>query len=148
MKDVICGQKFGANEVEQFQYIHFGDYNVPLGSRTNLLSNVIFENEDFFSEESEMKEVFWLEATTQWFHVASKLKDLSLEACINTTICLPEIPKEVVGLKASTTDIFVDNVAYREFLFNRFQVAYVDEESVAITMVYLLNLECVELWTV
>lgn len=131
--------KFGANEAEQFQHIHFGDYNVPLGSRTNLLSNVIFEKEDFFSEESEMKEIFWLEATAQWFHIAGKLKDLRLESCINTTICLTEIPKVVVGLKASTADIFLDNAAYREFLFTRFQVASVDEESAAIAMVCLSN---------
>lgn len=132
--------EFGANEAEQFQdHLHFGDYNVPLGNKTNLLSNVVFGNEDFFSEESEMKEIFWLEATTQWFHVASKLKDLRLEACINTTICLPEIPKVIVGLNASSADIFVDNAAYREFLFNRFQVASVDEESAAIVMVCLSN---------
>ena len=45
------------------------------------------------------------------------------------------MPKVVVGLNASSADTFVDNAAYREFLFNRFQVASVNEESAAIVIV-------------
>ena len=41
----------------------------------------------------------------------------------------------VVGLRASTANIFVDNGRYREFIFKHFQVAYVDEESAAVVLV-------------
>ncbi|KAH9320708.1 hypothetical protein KI387_015347, partial [Taxus chinensis] len=129
--------KFGAEGVNQFEHLHFGDYDVPLGNRTNLLSSVVFRPEDFFSENSEMQEIFWLEATQTWLHIARKLEGLKLERCVNGTFCLSEPPEVVMGLKASTADIFVDNAAYRDFLFNHFQVATVDEESAAIAMVCL-----------
>eukprot|EP01018_Ginkgo_biloba_P008040 Gb_28226 [translate_table: standard] len=132
--------KFNASEEgDQFQNLHFGNYNVPVGSRTNLLSNIVFKTEEFFSVNSAMKEIFWMELNSKWFQVATKLEGLKLEACVNSTFCLPETPKVVVGLKASSADIFVDNAAYREFLFNHFQVASVDEESAAIAMICMSN---------
>lgn len=60
---------------------------------------------------------------------------MELEWCVNSTTCLPQKPKLVVGLRASTANIFVDNAAYRDFLFNKFQVSSVDMESAAIVMV-------------
>lgn len=62
-------------------------------------------------------------------------QDLELQQCVNETYCLPETPKVVYGLRASTADIFVDNAAYRKFLFSEFNVSTVDEESSAILMV-------------
>ena len=41
----------------------------------------------------------------------------------------------VVGLRASTANIFIDNGPYRDFLFKHFQVASVDEESAAVVLV-------------
>lgn len=41
----------------------------------------------------------------------------------------------VVGLRASTANIFIDNGPYREFIFKHFQVASVDEESAAVVLV-------------
>jgi hypothetical protein len=38
-------------------------------------------------------------------------------------------------LRASTADIYLDNAAYRQFLFKEFNVSTVDEESSAIVMV-------------
>ncbi|GLJ12671.1 hypothetical protein SUGI_0195520 [Cryptomeria japonica] len=128
--------KFGTKMVgDQLGYLHFGNYDVPVGNKTNLLSNIVFQPEEFFSENSEMQEIFWLEATRKWFYTASKLEGLKLEGCVNSTFCLPEPPKVVVGLNASSADIFVDNAAFRGFLFNHFQVASVDEESAAIAMI-------------
>ena len=41
----------------------------------------------------------------------------------------------VVGLRASTANIFVDDGCYREFIFKHFQVASMDEESAAVVLV-------------
>lgn len=60
---------------------------------------------------------------------------MELERCVNSTECLPQKPKLVVGLQASTANVFVDNAAYRDFLFNTFQVSSVDTESAAVAMV-------------
>ncbi|KAL7003814.1 peptidyl-tRNA hydrolase [Sarracenia purpurea var. burkii] len=65
--------------------------------------------------------------------------DLKLLQCINETYCLPEAPKVVYGLRASTADIFLDNAAYRKFLFSEFNVSTVDEETSAIVMTSLTN---------
>lgn len=48
---------------------------------------------------------------------------------------MPETPKVVYGLRASTADIFLDNAAYRKYLFGKFNVSTVDEESSAVLMV-------------
>ena len=63
------------------------------------------------------------------------LQDVKLQKCVNETYCLPETPKIVYGLRGSTADIYLDNAAYREFLFKAFNVSTVDEESAAIVMV-------------
>lgn len=39
------------------------------------------------------------------------------------------------GLRGSTADIYLDNAAYRKFLFKEFNVSTADEESAAIVMV-------------
>ncbi|THG04287.1 hypothetical protein TEA_000751 [Camellia sinensis var. sinensis] len=59
---------------------------------------------------------------------------MELEQCVNSSVCLPQKPKLVVGLRGSTANIFVDNAAYRDFLFNTFQVSSVDMESAAVVM--------------
>lgn len=63
------------------------------------------------------------------------LSQVKLERCSNESYCLPTTPKLVTGLRASTADIFCDNAAYRQFLFEKFGVSTVDEESSAIVMV-------------
>lgn len=63
---------------------------------------------------------------------------MKLEQCVNSSLCLPEKPKLVVGLKASTAYIFVDNAAYRDFLFQKFEVSSADMESSAVVMVRFL----------
>jgi hypothetical protein len=41
----------------------------------------------------------------------------------------------VFGLRGFTADIYLDNAAYRKFLFKEFNVSTADEESAAIVMV-------------
>jgi nucleoside phosphorylase len=59
---------------------------------------------------------------------------MELEKCVNSSLCLPQKPKLVVGLKGSTADIFVDNAAYRDFLYKAFGVSSADMESSAVVM--------------
>jgi len=62
------------------------------------------------------------------------LQGMELEKCVNSSLCLPQKPKLVVGLKGSTADIFVDNAAYRDFLYKAFGVSSADMESSAVVM--------------
>jgi len=61
---------------------------------------------------------------------------MELSQCVNASLCLPKKPKLVVGLKAATAYIFVDNAAYRNFLYDTFGVSS-DMESSAVAMVIL-----------
>lgn len=116
-----------------------GAYNFPRGG-DNLLAKIEFTPEEvYYSNGKPMEEVLWLPVEPKWFNVSSQLVDLELQQCINETYCLPETPKVVYGLRASTADIFVDNAAYRKFLFSEFNVSTVDEESSAILMTSITN---------
>ena len=63
------------------------------------------------------------------------VQGIKFSSCLNSTICLPRLAKMVVGLRASTANIFIDNGPYREFIFKHFQVASVDEESAAVVLI-------------
>lgn len=53
---------------------------------------------------------------------------------MNSSLCLPQTPKLLVGLRGSTSNIFIDNAAYRKFLFQTFGISSVDMESAAVVM--------------
>ncbi|KAF6148571.1 hypothetical protein GIB67_042530 [Kingdonia uniflora] len=110
-----------------------GNYNLPMEGE-NMLAKIEFKPEEFYSVGEPMKEVFLFEVDPKWYNLASQLQDLKLDQCVNETYCLPETPSVVYGLRGSTADIFLDNAAYREFLFKKFEVSTVDEESAAIVL--------------
>lgn len=62
------------------------------------------------------------------------VQGIKLQQCVNSSLCLQKKPKLVVGLRGSTSDIFVDNAAYRDFLFKTFNVSSSDMESSAVVM--------------
>ncbi|KAL5724727.1 hypothetical protein ACHQM5_007951 [Ranunculus cassubicifolius] len=128
-------KKFKSEEGELTE-LNIGNYNIPQKGK-NMLGDIEYKTEEMFSEGEGMKQVFWLHMDPTWFSVASQLQNIKLEQCVNVTFCLPETPTVVYGLKGSTADIFVDNSAYRKFLFRKFQVATVDEESAAVVMTAL-----------
>ncbi|CAN1172034.1 Bark storage protein A [Linum perenne] len=84
--------------------------------------------------------VMWLNVTRRWIELAAAASvGMELNQCVNSTTCLDQKPKVVVGLKASTSNIFVDNKAYRDFLFQTFNVSSADMESSSVVMTCLSN---------
>lgn len=126
------------SETGQLPELDFGAFNFPVRGK-NLLAKVEFTPSQLYSAGKPMEELFWLPVDSEWFDIATQLQDLELQRCLNDTYCLPETPKVIVGLRGSTADIFLDNAAYREFLFKQFNVSTVDEESAAIVMACLSN---------
>ncbi|KAL4595765.1 hypothetical protein ACB092_12G115200 [Castanea dentata] len=100
--------------------LKFGNFNFPEKGE-NLLAMIDFTPQQLYSIVKPMEE------------------DVKLQQCVNETYCLPETPKVVYGLRGSSADIYLDNAAYREFLFKAFNVSTVDEESAAIVMTCLSN---------
>ncbi|XP_047320094.1 bark storage protein A-like [Impatiens glandulifera] len=123
-------------------HLDIGSYNEPKEEGINLLGRIGYSNEQLFSSLSKpnvAEEVFWVQTNRDWVKLATNLEGMELEKCVNLSICLPEKPKLIVGLRGSTSNIFVDNQAYRKFLFDTFHVSSVDMESSAIVMVGLSN---------
>ncbi|KAM6584313.1 hypothetical protein CsatB_011315 [Cannabis sativa] len=117
------------------------NYNVPEGGE-NLLGHIGFNFEQFYSNSGKpntAQPMVWAQVNQHWLHVASKLEGMELKQCVNSTLCLEKKPKLVVGLRGSTSNIFVDNAAYRDFLFQTFQVSSSDMESFAVVMTSLSN---------
>uniref|UniRef100_A0A7N2MI58 Nucleoside phosphorylase domain-containing protein n=1 Tax=Quercus lobata TaxID=97700 RepID=A0A7N2MI58_QUELO len=123
---------------ENVTELNFGNFNFPEKGE-NLLAMIDFTPQQLYSVGKPMEEVFWLPIDPKLFNIASELQDVKLKQCVSETYCLPETPKVVYGLRGSTADIYLDNAAYREFLFKAFNVSTVDEESAAIVMISLSN---------
>ncbi|XP_050208978.1 bark storage protein A-like isoform X1 [Mercurialis annua] len=128
-----------SNDVAQLK---IGGYNVPQNDGFNLLGKIGFSREQFFSVSTEgnaAAPMFWAEVSHEWLQLAASLEGMELEKCVNSSLCLPKKPKLVVGLKGSTSNSFLDNAAYRDFLFQTFEVTTADMESSAVVMTCLSN---------
>lgn len=122
-------------------HLDIGSYNVPKGG-VNLLGRIGYSYEQFFSETGKpdaAQPLVWAKISQHWLRLAAKLEGMELQQCVNSSNCLPQKPKLVVGLRGSTSNIFVDNAAYRDFLFQTFHVSSVDMESAAVAMTTLSN---------
>ncbi|EOA19032.1 hypothetical protein CARUB_v10007687mg [Capsella rubella] len=127
---------------EDVAYLDVGNYNVPQGDGKNELGTIGYSSEELYSVNGPInspQKVFWINTTQEWLHLAAGLEKIELLQCVNSTLCLPEKPKLVIGLKAATADIFVDNAAYRNFLYNSFGVSSSDMESSAVAMTCVSN---------
>lgn len=123
-------------------HLDIASYNVPKGEGTNLLGHIGYNDEEFYSELGKpniAQPLFWAETSKHWLHLAANLEGMELEQCVNSSLCLPHKPKLVVGLRGSTSNIFVDNAAYRKFLVRNFHVSSVDMESAAVVLTSLSN---------
>ncbi|KAH7547805.1 hypothetical protein ACOSQ2_033310 [Xanthoceras sorbifolium] len=122
--------------------LEFESYNVPNCNGSNLLGRLGYDSEQFYSESGDPntpQSLLWAQVSKDWLQVAASLEGMELERCVNSTLCLQEKPKLVVGLSGSTSNIFVDNGAYSDFLFHTFKVSSADMESSAVVMTSLSN---------
>ncbi|XP_075502734.1 bark storage protein A-like isoform X2 [Primulina tabacum] len=124
-----------------FASLEFKEYNVPRG-RNSSLGMIVYSAEQFYSESGEAdtaQQMLWFNVTSNWLQLASALQGLELDKCVNSSLCLENKPKVVLGMKASTANIFLDNGAYRNFRFQTFGVSSADMESTAVVMTSLSN---------
>ncbi|KAL0873410.1 hypothetical protein Bca101_023115 [Brassica carinata] len=124
-------------------YLDIGSYNVPQREgNNNMLGSFRYGYEQLYSvtgQTNSPQKVYWINTTKEWLHLAADLEKIELLQCVNSTLCLPEKPKLVVGLKAATANIFVDNAVYRDFLYDTFEVSSSDMESSAVAMTCVSN---------
>ncbi|KAF9670545.1 hypothetical protein SADUNF_Sadunf13G0080200 [Salix dunnii] len=117
----------------------FGGFNYPVNGE-NLLGTAAHENITLYSPSDEPKEVFWLDTSLPGYKAATEelTKDLKLKEC-HSGRCLPGTSKIIYGSKASTSDFYVKNEAYGEFLHNEFNASTTDSTSAAVALTALSN---------
>jgi adenosylhomocysteine nucleosidase len=82
---------------------------------------------------------FWFEADAQLLALARSVQDTALDACDASKKCLSHTPKLVVGGNGVSGQAFVDNRAFREYVFNTFEANVLDMETAATAMVAYSN---------
>ncbi|KVH99884.1 Nucleoside phosphorylase [Cynara cardunculus var. scolymus] len=60
---------------------------------------------------------------------------LKLEDCINATTCLTNPPKVTTVQRGTSANIYLDNAAYRSFLYNKFNISPVEMESAGVALI-------------
>jgi len=80
---------------------------------------------------------FWVPVDEHYYQIAKILETLELEGCLNSTTCLPYTPKAVLVERGVSANVFVDNAAYRNFLYTKFNISPIDMESAAVALVCL-----------
>lgn len=131
----------GTVPIDYIAKLDVENYNVPKEGN-NSLGRIAYRPERFYSEAGQPntpEQKVWFQVTTSWLNLATGLQGIELERCVNSTLCLETMPKLVVGLRGSTASIFLDNGAYRDFLFQTFGVSSADMESSAVVMTSFSN---------
>ncbi|XP_027081128.1 bark storage protein A [Coffea arabica] len=124
-------------------YIKFADYttsNVTSCSSPfdNLLNNVWYQPEEVFPIDGvpeERQHAFWVPVDSHYFKISRLLESLELEGCVNSTTCLDTTPKVTRVQRGTSASIYLDNAAYRSFIYNKFNVSPVEMESAAVALV-------------
>uniref|UniRef100_A0A2P2KHR3 Uncharacterized protein MANES_09G126200 n=1 Tax=Rhizophora mucronata TaxID=61149 RepID=A0A2P2KHR3_RHIMU len=111
----------------------FGEYNVP-ESGQNSLGSIKFRETKFYTPDGSSTDVIEIPVTAKWLAIANKIEDFTLQQCLgaSSSNCLNESPKVVSNSVTSSSVIYVNNKAYRDFLSNEFGASTVDEGSAAV----------------
>ncbi|KAB1204374.1 hypothetical protein CJ030_MR8G014175 [Morella rubra] len=97
---------------------------MKLGIRSLCLT-IIFEYqpEEVFPKDGtpeEREHAFWVTVDPRYFNISKTLQELKLEGCINSTTCLSTTPKVTTVERGTSASIYVDNAAYRSFIYQKF----------------------------
>ncbi|KAM6544862.1 hypothetical protein CsatB_025598 [Cannabis sativa] len=123
-------------------YLKFADYavNVSKGGSDNVLNNIWYQPEEVFPIDGtpeQREHAFWIPVDPYYYYVAKSLQNLELEKCINSTTCLSTTPKVYTVERGTSASIYLDNAAYRSFIYDKFKVSPVDMESAAVALISL-----------
>ncbi|KAM3735661.1 hypothetical protein ACB098_10G103700 [Castanea mollissima] len=135
--------KSNGDYTREIGYLKFANYtaNVTDGSSyDNLLNNIWYQPEEVFpinGTPEQREHAFWVSVDPLYFEISKKLEGLVLEGCINSTTCLSTTPKVTRVHRGTSASIYVDNAAYRSFIYNKFNVSPVDMESASVALICL-----------
>jgi adenosylhomocysteine nucleosidase len=82
---------------------------------------------------------FWFEADAGMLAAAGKIATVDLKRCAAGQDCLHQAPRLIVGGNGVSGQAFVDNAAFRQYVFETFKAQVLDMESASIAMVAYAN---------
>ncbi|KAK1377615.1 Bark storage protein A [Heracleum sosnowskyi] len=124
-------------------YLRFSNYTNNTADdkfSDNFLNYVWYQPEEIFPKNGQPEErqhAYWISVDPYYFSLAKKLEGMKLNECVNATTCLPRPPKVTRVQRGASANVFVDNAAYREFLYTKFNTTTVDMESAAVALICL-----------
>nr|GEW13127.1 bark storage protein A-like [Tanacetum cinerariifolium] len=104
----------------------------------NLLNNVWYQAEEVYPVDGtpeQTQQAFWIPVDSNYFSLSKRLETMKLEGCINATTCLSTPPKVTTVQRGTSANIYLDNAAYRNFLYNKFNISPVEMESAGVALV-------------
>nr|XP_043612029.1 bark storage protein A-like [Erigeron canadensis] len=118
-------------------YLNFADYST-ISNGENLLNNIWYQPEEIFPVDGvpeERQHAFWVPIDPTYFNLAKTLESLELQGCLNATTCLSIPPKVTTVERGTSASIYLDNTAYRNFIYNKFNISPVEMESAAVALI-------------
>jgi adenosylhomocysteine nucleosidase len=139
--DVVVAQRWGQYLEAAFAREVDGKFQPPAWIRT-LYPNygMIFPTEVWVrSAKGGVEKRFWFEADAGMLAAAGKIGAVDLKRCTADQTCLTHTPRFVVGGNGVSGQAFVDNAAFRRYVFDTFKAHVLDMESAAVAMVAYAN---------
>ncbi|TJX51366.1 5'-methylthioadenosine/S-adenosylhomocysteine nucleosidase, partial [Soehngenia saccharolytica] len=142
---VMYWEKFGGDDERydrDLANLTFSNYNVgkSKGQVANELQSIYPQREEVFSMRGKPEEgnrQFWLNVDNSLYNIAQQLEEVELDKCMSkekASACLQEQPRVKRVERGSSSNFYVNNEAYRNFLRDQLNVHSIDTTSAAIAM--------------
>jgi len=82
---------------------------------------------------------FWFDVDAGMLAAAGKIGEMEMKRCTVQQACLGRAPRLVVGGNGVSGAAFVDNAAFRQYVFDTFKAQVLDMESAAVAAVAYAN---------
>ena len=139
--DVTVAQRWGQYLEAVFAREVDGKYQLPLWMQTPYANyGMIFPQEvGVRNAKDGLLKKFWFDIDPGMLTAATGLRSDELKTCTAAQACLGHPPRVVVGGNGVSGQAFVDNAAFRRYVFDTFKAQVLDMESAAVAMVAYAN---------
>ncbi|PWA96031.1 phosphorylase superfamily protein [Artemisia annua] len=118
-------------------FLNFANFSTKSKS-DNYLNNIWYQPEEIFPVDGtpeERQHAFWVPVDPTYFKLAKTLESLKLQGCLNAKTCLSTPPKVTTVERGTSASIYLDNAAYRSFIYNKFHISPVEMESAGVALI-------------
>lgn len=139
--DVVVAGQWGQYLEAVFAREADGKFQPPAWMKTPYPNDgMIFPTDAWVrSAKGGMERRFWFEVDPGMLAAAGKIGAVEFKRCTAEQVCLAHVPRLVVGGNGVSGSAFIDNSAFRQYVFKTFEAQVLDMESAAVAMVAYAN---------